>query len=148
MVWDASTGEPIGRPLPGLSVTRRARFSPDGTMLATAGADRTVRLWDGATGRPLRTLIDADDLLYGVAFAPDSKLIAAGGGDGLTRVWDAKTGALQLVLIQKRLARNLTEPSGSTEWLAVEPEGRYSASKGLKIEPVRSGSKVNHATNR
>ncbi len=128
------------------------RFSPDGTMLATAGADHSVRLWDGSTGRPLRTLIDADDLQYGVAFAPDSKQIAAAGGDGLTRVWDAKTGALRLVLIQKQMARNPLEPKKSSEWLAVEPGGRYAASSGLNaillnMGQPRSASKVEHATN-
>ena len=53
-LWDATTGQPVGQPLEGhtrwvLSVA----FSPDGTRLASASADGTVRLWDATTGQPM-----------------------------------------------------------------------------------------------
>ncbi|MCU0476209.1 MAG: hypothetical protein MUC99_08895 [Anaerolineae bacterium] len=56
-------------------------FSPDGALLVTASADRTVRLWDMTTG--LQTArIDADVGANALAFSPDGSTLAVGYADG------------------------------------------------------------------
>ena len=64
-------------------------FSPDGSRLASAGADQTVRIWDVARGRELLTLRGPEDRVHGVAFSPDGASLAAASADGLVRVWDS-----------------------------------------------------------
>jgi len=68
-------------------------LSPDGQLLATAGADHRVILWDAVCGDKL---IEWElpgqykgpwpDLVDGIAFAPDGRHLAIGGPDGTVHV--------------------------------------------------------------
>jgi WD40 repeat protein len=73
-------------------------FSPNGTRLATASADRTAIVWDAETGEEVRTLTGHTDVVYGVAFRPDGARLATASADGTAIVWDAKTGEVECTL--------------------------------------------------
>jgi WD40 repeat protein len=68
-------------------------FSPDGTRLATGGADGSIGVWDARSRRRARSPLRGHDGSVGaVAFAPDSRRLASGGSDGTVRLWDVETG--------------------------------------------------------
>ncbi|MCA9122277.1 MAG: TIR domain-containing protein [Planctomycetaceae bacterium] len=66
-------------------------FSPNGTRLATASNDRTVKIWDVAEAAEVHTLKGHTGLVYSVAFSPDGKRLATASSDKTVKLWSAET---------------------------------------------------------
>ncbi len=73
-------------------------FSPDGTRLASASFDKTVRVWDLAKRQPAFTFTGHTDFVYAVAWDPKGQWIASASKDRTVKVVDAKTGRARLTL--------------------------------------------------
>ncbi|MBM4039870.1 MAG: DUF1080 domain-containing protein, partial [Planctomycetes bacterium] len=87
-------------------------FSPDGTLVATASRDRTLKLWEPATGKCLRTFQGHLGWAECVAFSPDGKRLASASMDGTVRVWDIETTRCLVTLdLQRVPTRALAFPS-------------------------------------
>ncbi|MEV7372851.1 NB-ARC domain-containing protein [Streptomyces sp. NPDC090301] len=96
-------------------------IAPDGTFLATASDDGTVRIWDRSTGQETACLTGHTDQVKGVAIAPDGTWLATAGRDRTVRMWDRVTG--------QEIAC-LTGFPGPMHQVAIAPDGTWLATAG------------------
>ncbi|KAJ3213429.1 WD repeat-containing protein 5 [Dinochytrium kinnereticum] len=64
------------------------KFSPDGRWLATASADKTIRLYHAADARYERTFKGHTQGISDVAWSSDSQYLCSGSDDKTIRIWN------------------------------------------------------------
>jgi WD40 repeat protein len=88
VLWDLDSARVV-RKAPALAgMVYKARFSPSGRRLATAGYDGVVRIWDSTTLNELLPLAGHTPRAFWVAFSRDGDELISGGDDGI-RCWNA-----------------------------------------------------------
>ncbi|KAF9231876.1 WD40-repeat-containing domain protein [Melanogaster broomeanus] len=62
-------------------------LSPDGTKIASASYDNTVRFWDALSGDPIDQLLLHESWIYAVTFSPFGEFVAAEQENGTLSIW-------------------------------------------------------------
>ncbi len=97
------------------------KFSPDGSLFATASADKLVVVRDSKTYDPVMTLEGHTGFVLATAFGPEGKRIASAGDDEAIKVWEVKTG--------KQISSFSTRSSGPVTGLAWTSDPDKTAAK-------------------
>jgi WD40 repeat protein/transcriptional regulator with XRE-family HTH domain len=91
-ILDSSSGQTrLTLPDPG-NQGRGLDFSPEGTRLATSGADNLSHVWDLATGKEWMALAGHTAPVDRVIFSPNGTWLATIDRSGEARLWDAASG--------------------------------------------------------
>jgi hypothetical protein len=91
---------------------RCVAVSPDGTRIASASDDGTIRLWDGLTGTPGPVLKTDGKPTRAIVFLPSGERLISGSDDGRLRLWDDATGeCLRTAQVQKGPILSLAVPA-------------------------------------
>lgn len=118
-VWDTFTGNAFAMLDKHPDSINAIALSPDGTKLAAAGGDWTVRLWEVNTGKYINSLTGHPSAVNAVAFSPDGNILASAGST--LRLWDADTG---------ESLHTDSRDLGSIDLLAFSPNGKTLATGG------------------
>jgi WD40 repeat protein len=148
-VWDAPTGRELFS-LPGHTEPLFSVAFGTADLLASASADRTVRLWDVRTRQAVRTL-EFPNPIRTLAFCADGRrLIIGEGNSGTIHAWDVATG--KLAWKQQEVAMHVHEVACSPDNVhvaAASPDGAvrlWNGSTGELVHTFRHRGRVHSVT--
>jgi WD40 repeat protein len=116
-MWEVGKGL-LGRSLPSLhsDTVFSVRFSPDGAKLASASADKFLKVTNVADGKLLRSYEGHTQHVLAVDWKSDGKELVTGGADNVLKVWDFTSGE------QLRTLQAAGKQVTSARWIAGKPE--------------------------
>jgi WD40 repeat protein len=119
-VWDAETGEMIGRPLEGHGDGASCvAFFPDGKCIVSGSWDRTMRVWNVESGQENGPSFQVHDgVIRSISVSSSGKTIASGSDDKMC-LWNAETG---------NMIGYPFDHSGKVYSIAISPDEKYAVS--------------------
>ncbi|MEO8893517.1 MAG: serine/threonine-protein kinase, partial [Coleofasciculaceae cyanobacterium] len=112
-------------------------ISPDGQTLASASADKTIKLWNLATGKEIRTLRGHTSFVNYIVISPDGQTLASASADKTIKLWNLATG---------KEIRTLTSHTSFVNYLAISRDGQIlvsaSADKTIKLWNLATGKEI------
>ena len=97
------------------------RFHPDGTCIASASADKTIKVWDIRSQRLIQHYDAHADGVTSLSFHPNGRFIISTSNDSTLKVWD---------LSQGRVLYTLYGHEGPSNAVHFSPCGDYFTSAG------------------
>jgi serine/threonine protein kinase len=91
------------------------KFSLDGQILASGGADRRIRLWNPNTGKIISTLNEQQGSIMAIQFMPNGKILVSTGTDRSIRFWDVEN---------KQLLKTIQAHEQPINALAISQDGQ------------------------
>jgi len=132
ILWDCQTRQIIRTFTGHTQQIHAISFSPDGTQIASASADKTIKLWNLA-GELLSTINAHRLAVYAIAFHPSQPLIASASADTTLCLWN----------LDGELIRTYIGHTQAVRAIAFSPSGQLLASGGedktIRLWDVTSG---------
>ncbi len=113
-IWDARTGTLVDQLVGHTDTLTALAFSPDGSVLASASVDHTIRTWRMSDMRQLYALNRQAPPATALSFSPDSQTLATSGTDLTIRLWNVRDRS------QQRTLNSEIDVSNSLAW---SPDG-------------------------
>jgi WD40 repeat protein len=96
-MWNTG-GDKAGKMVKNVGAHAKAAFKvaqvPKQPLVATCGADSSVKVWNEATLANTKTMTGFTDHVYALAVSPDGTLVAGGAFNGEVRIYKIADGAL------------------------------------------------------
>lgn len=138
-LWETSPdGQETLRNLTGhVGAVRYIALSPDGRILASGGADHTLRLWNMENGKCL-AVFDLGSRVQALAFSPDGLRLAVATMDTTIKLWSVHTSQGQIGV--------LVGNCGQVRALAFSTDGEFLVSGAtdttVRLWNVHSGEQL------
>ena len=117
----------------------------DGSLLATSGLDRAIRVWSSADGAMKHELLAQPDSVQTVMFHPTGALVT-GDMKGIVRQWDLASGKcmreINAALLYKE---DRLQEVGGVRSLATDSIGAWLAVTGIALGRVAGGWQAHRA---
>jgi WD40 repeat protein len=108
-------------------------FSPDGTLLASAGYDANVYFWDVSTGQQKASVRDQLLATFAVSFTADGRHLVIGGAGGAIEIVDVRTASI---------ARRFRAEKHAVSSISLSPDGRSIGAAYFDVDGIARSAPV------